>query len=142
MEKSARYSGYQNLIIYTPWTSILTNRIFTCFLIENFSKWSRVICIKACLAKIISLKPQEKSFTQKKAGDKVYKKLFFDVDVQVYSYHHLGQFISNLENCQSIFFVIEAINLKGSYSISRIQEGIRPENLYAQLIVSNLFFQK
>ena len=93
-------------------------------------------------AKIISLKPREQSAAQSRAGKKVYGKLFFDLGVQIYSYHHLGQFISNLENCPTIFFVIEGVRLRGTQSIGRIREGLKPEGLQAELVVSNLFFQK
>jgi hypothetical protein len=84
--------------------------------------------------KIISLKPQDRS-PRSKIKSEVYDENFFNLSIQVKSYHQLGRFISRLENSPAMFFVVESAH------IVRTSELIaRPEKLRVELVVSELFF--
>ena len=88
---------------------------------------------------INSLKPQEGLFGGRKAISQIYNKKFFNLAIEVDSYHQLGKFISSLESDPMMFMV-------GSLWIGRdlvsSSDWVSPfKRLRVDLVIMEIFFK-
>lgn len=89
--------------------------------------------------KIISLKPQKAQSGITKKGSEKYNKAFFGLVIQVDSYHQLGEFISRLENSQTML-LIEWLQIEVVVGTS---SGLaaHPESLKITVAISEVSFK-
>ena len=94
---------------------------------------------KAAGVRINSLKPQEEHSRSRKAISKIYNEMFFNLAIEVDSYHQLGKFISSLESDPMMFMV-------GSLWIGRdlvsSSDWVSPfKRLRVDLVIMEIFFK-
>jgi len=88
---------------------------------------------------ITLLRPKEQtSVSNRMRRGAIYDKVFFDLSIQVDSYHQLGKFISRLEN-DPMMFSIESLRIDIS---ATEMELISPKKMQVDLTVSQLFFKE
>ncbi|MFH1339275.1 MAG: hypothetical protein ABIH40_05490 [Candidatus Omnitrophota bacterium] len=90
-------------------------------------------------ARIISLTPLEQVSGDMKVKSEIYDKAFFKVIVQVDSYHHLGRFVSSLENAP-VMLTVNSLGLSVS-SGRGLRLSPELEKMPVELIISVVYFK-